>query len=263
MGRRRKSDEAPLSLFSLQDIITCLCGIMILLVLLLALHVSANRDKAKDLQSEKQSEFDRAAIEAKQLEDKRNELAQRLRERVEALQNIAVGTVSHIQLEETERNKTRENEGVLATCEAEIARLNDESVSLAAIIREETELRNETQAQLDVVQSELEKRRTRTVALLPDDGMLKRPLLVQCSSNRVVVLRLSEPPQFSWAPSEAAEQFISLTRKLDRSRDYFVIFMKPSGVEMAQKLIFVAGRAGFDVGYDALEENETLARGTP
>lgn len=263
MGHRRKSDEAPLSLFSLQDIITCLCGIMILLVLLLALHVSANQDKAKDLQAEKQSEFDQAVIEEKQLEEKRKELAQSVREQVEALQNIAGGTVSHIQLEETERTKTRENVAELATCKAEIERLENESVALTATQSEEARLRSKTQEQLDVVQSELEKRRTRTVTLLPDDGMLKRPLLVQCSSNRVVVLRLSEPPQFSWPPSEAVEQFISLTRQLDRSRDYFVIFMKPSGVDVAQKLVYCAATAGYDVGYDALEEDETLVRGTP
>jgi hypothetical protein len=151
----------------------------------------------------------------------------------------------------------------LATCKAEIERLENESVALTATLSEEARLRSKTQEQLDVVQGELEKRRTRTVTLLPDDGMLKRPLLVQCSSNRVVVLRLSEPPQFSWPPSEAVEQFISLTRQLDRSRDYFVIFMKPSGVDVAQKLVYCASSAGYDVGYDALEEDETLVRGTP
>lgn len=263
MGHRRKSDEAPLSLFSLQDIITCLCGILILLVLLLALHVSANQDKAKDLQSEKESEFDCAVEEEKQLDAKRNQLAKNVRERVEALQNIAGGTVSHMQLEEAERAKTREYDAELATCEADIERMENESVALAATLREEARLRNETQERLDVVQGELEKRRTRMVAFLPDDGMLKRPMLVQCSSNRVVVLRLSEPPQFSWPSSEAVEQFISLTRQLERSRDYFVVFMKPSGVDVAKKLLQCAALAGFEVGYDALEEDETLVRGTP
>jgi hypothetical protein len=263
MGHRRKSDEAPLSLFSLQDIITSLCGILILLVLLLALHVSANQDKAKDLQSEKESEFDRALDEEKRLEQRQNELSESVRARVEALQNLAGGTVSHIQLEEAERTKMRDYESDLATCKAEIQRLGTESVALAETLREEARLRSETQKRLDVVQGELEKRRTRLVAILPDDDVLKRPVLVQCSSNRVVVLRLSEPPQFSWPPSEAVEQFRSLTRQLDRWRDYFVFFMKPSGVDVANKLEYWAKRAGYDVGYDALEEDETLVRETP
>jgi len=37
MGRRKKRDEAPLSLFSFQDIMACLTGILILVALLLAI----------------------------------------------------------------------------------------------------------------------------------------------------------------------------------------------------------------------------------
>ena len=37
MGRRKKRDEAPLSLFSFQDIMACLTGILIMVSLLLAI----------------------------------------------------------------------------------------------------------------------------------------------------------------------------------------------------------------------------------
>jgi hypothetical protein len=58
----------------------------------------------------------------------------------------------------------------------------------------------------------------------------------------------------------ASDEFRRLLKSLDASNDYFVFLMKPSGLELARSLLSIAVKSGFEVGYDALEEDETLVR---
>ena len=52
MSRRRNSSEAPISLFSFQDLITSLSGILILLVLIMAIQVALDSGEGTERPTE-------------------------------------------------------------------------------------------------------------------------------------------------------------------------------------------------------------------
>jgi hypothetical protein len=116
-------------------------------------------------------------------------------------------------------------------------------------------------------ETQLEKsRRERSkLWLIPEaDGSGKRPLLVCLSATNLVCERFNEPQSRKEFPASAAEhQFESLLRELRPTRDYFVFYIRPSGIPAFQQFNTMAKHAGFNVGYDAVEEDRQILFSQP
>jgi DNA repair exonuclease SbcCD ATPase subunit len=109
---------------------------------------------------------------------------------------------------------------------------------------------------------EAAKRILRPVAFIPESDTQKAAHLVECGSNTVRVVSLSAPRRSAeWSSVRARSEFGELLRSCSASEEYFVFMLKPSGVSLGMSLFLLAKSSGFEAGYDALEEDATVADG--
>jgi hypothetical protein len=113
----------------------------------------------------------------------------------------------------------------------------------------------ETETQLEKTKRERSK-----LWLIPEaDASGKRPLLVSVSATNLVCERFNQPQSRKQFPAASAErQFSELLNDARPDRDYFVFYIRPSGIQQFQHFSDVAKRAGFNVGYDAVEEDRQI-----
>ncbi|MBF0228472.1 MAG: hypothetical protein HQK63_02590 [Desulfamplus sp.] len=201
-GKRRKNNnEITISLFSFQDIITCLSGIMILLVLLIAVDIvtgQAIKSPQTLMQSSKSEESLKKELELEHLE-----------------------------------KKMIQSERELADHQGKQKELNRK------LAEQKKSLSNQKKA----------------IAFIPakDANPNQRAILIECSGKYIK----TEFKKFS-TDSNDIKEFIESLENLDKLRDYPVFIIKPSASDYAMELINQVQSIGFDVGYDAMAENESV-----
>jgi hypothetical protein len=129
-------------------------------------------------------------------------------------------------------------------------------IELGELLKKTTEI--ETQL-------EKTKRERSKLWLIPEaDGSGKRPLLVSLSATNLVCERFNQPQSRREFPAATANrQFDALLNEMRPDRDYFVFYIRPSGIRQFQHLSSLAKRAGFNVGYDAVEEERQILFSQP
>ncbi len=268
MRRRARASGTPLSLFSFQDVITSITGIMILVVLLRVLDV-ISRKSIEAVQRlpqgpeviQLQSEI--AALEEehtglKELVDKgRGEVAdlsgidlKQLRETIIAEEDRGKTLAKNLN-RETEEAKKLENAAKQAEGAAE-----DLARAIKAMQGQARELEAQVAAPTGV------KPR---VFYEPAPGLSKTPVLVQCSDKGVEAKVLGRTPEVrsfiqpgSRDHRASLSAFLAWARSLDKNRMAFFALVKPSAAPYADKEVIGKLRAaGFDVGYDPFDEEKT------
>ncbi len=233
MGTRRGSDQAPLSLFAFQDIITSLTGIMILVVLLFV--IEASKLKETPPSPPPAGAVDRN-VEIKKL---RNELAQ-LQSMVKAIRDAQTVTT------------LKDRQAALGT------RVND-LVKRLMPLRDQNELiANEiasNTANIVVLRQEIKKKQeTESIRFLAGPGS-KDPVLIVCSGVDFKCSKISAaigPKVFSAGASGDLAKYIAAN--IAPSRQCLLLMLKPSSASYSSGLIKGFQNAGYDVGWDALEE---------
>ena len=257
MSRRRKR-SAPFSLFAFQDIITSVTGIMLVITMLLALELLERTDVAppkataaisKDLERSNES-ADREI----------GELEQRLQQQGERLSVAAGLSVEQLrrQVSETEdanrrlRNRTRKlRQRDRRTQErVETTRRQQESV------RKRQDLLAEVVRQIGSKRLQLKKlRQFNRVFFNPAPGNPKKPWLVEISGRRMLVAEsgvVRKPRSFV-----DVDTFMAWARQRQKRSEYFVLLLKPDGVELFREVKEGLEEAGFDLGFDLLSVGQT------
>jgi len=235
-NRRRTNSSITISLFSFQDIITCLSGIMILLVLLIALDIAA--EKSANGISE-------------------NPLP--------ALNNL---------------NKTPSDKSPSASPEKDEERLKMEIGLLKKkLLNSEQKLsaHNIRQKELKEQLQELkDKKRSlamqKSVFFIPvkEEQQNQRALLIECSKELIRSgmvndnsreREIESPTESFSTDQKGIRQLIQSLEKLDKSKEHPLFIIKPSASDYAMQLIWEVHSMGFDVGYDAMVEEESVAFG--
>lgn len=251
-GRRNRTSE-PLSLFSLQDIITCLTGIMILIVLILALEaMMAPEERAVGVHVEvpdlaymenRLQELQQKKMELLQTLARREPLdptltpADRVRKVIEMRQRL-----SFLEQLVRDQNLARQKLG-----EKQIPILNE-----VHRIREELKaLRGENKKWAEIAVSA-----PNWVTFLPGKGMDKTPHLLVVDAHTVNVISLGEPDRSrQWNMQVNENSLKTLMTDANRTREYFIILLKPSGALTGLEMYQTLRKAGFNAGYDTLEED--------
>lgn len=103
------------------------------------------------------------------------------------------------------------------------------------------------------------------VWLVPDRSITtKEAILVTVTGDGIDIERFDRPNESKQADGDHANDVFSTYLSKAKSTDQYVVFLvKPSGITLFQGLLQAAHRAGFDVGYDALEENRQIHFSTP
>ena len=261
MSRSSRSVETPVSLFSFQDIITCLSGIMIFLVLMLALQITVRLSTA--LEDVAMPE-DMTAT----LDDMRQQAAQ-LKQQVEEVEETSVVESQQQPLETARKQVELEQQyHQLSKKQMQLDRKLNEQETQNESLSDEVSSRKDEMAKAEKEIKEIEAgidqiKKDPRVYFIPEKGADKSPVLIECSGSgiRVGELNASDRPRIFTPDSNGKMAFMNYIKKYSKDRQYFVFMLKPSSEEYAMLLIAHAKNAGYDVGYDALEEDRVVGFG--
>lgn len=260
----RRVSESPFTLFSFQDIITSVTGIILLLTLILTLELTMRKfgtAEGADLALVHSLEENIERVQA--------ELAQ-LRPLV-AEGTIAAERLASTSVVELQRQITLAGEQTLRA-EAESQELQFELIRLQEVEKQTlaTQFDRETdRKQLEELLRQAqeareqvdEMRRTNSLIYSPDPGTGKVPWLVVLETNHIVATRAGSPGESrefsSTSPEGLVRQFLEFARSRSITREYFVLLVKPSGAAAFSDVLDELTSLGFEIGFDVIGEDST------
>jgi hypothetical protein len=246
MGRRRKREDAPLSLFSFQDIMACLTGILILISLLLAIDGLSDTMQAtpgQGIPAEPQA----PARAAEELREEIRLLTKTLDDRKGG---IDVSRAEVELLEDRERRMALEalrTQKTIEDAEAELARVNPEleaALASAVALREQL-----VSASARASESSLRER----VRFRPGAKYSKTPVFVEVSAAALVVGELDEslvPRLVAQLDDPGADGRLvaALASRLPDSA-YLVFVVHQNAIARFELLRDAMVRRGYEVGW--------------
>ncbi|MBI4327671.1 MAG: hypothetical protein HY674_20765 [Chloroflexi bacterium] len=282
-SKLRAHSGLRISFFAFQDIVTSVTGILILMTLILTLYLNSSA-----LLSEM------AALEPTPLQRKLAQALEqvgRLNAQNEALQqNLATAAATpdtnrlQADIETLQQQITRASSSLTRaqtrlTEQQQAEREKETTLGLADLGQHAEEIKQEIQtlrqtnqaAQVEI--KDLEKRNQQIEAkaekarqgapklwLVPEaDVSGKEPLLVTVSGAKIVCERFDKPEARKEMPAAEGDRlFADFLNGLQPAKDYLVFYVRPSGIGLFKRCRSTARNAGFDVGYDAVEENKQI-----
>jgi hypothetical protein len=285
-SRLRISISPKISFFSFQDIITSVTGILILVALMLSLHVTqgdggettspdpAQIARLQTLDAALKSvtasnvalqQWLAVAAEVSDPEALGREVAELRRDLAQVESATAV---LRARLDEQDQAARRRAAALGLTAEAtrndslrktlENLRLTNDT--LATEVRTLRDFTNQAQPHLGAPSPDSLK-----VWLIPEaETSRKQAVIVEVSGSRLVTQRFGLPETRKEASAaEAADHLAALLNRLSSEKDYLLFYLRPSGITLFERCLAAARDAGFDVGYDALEEDQVLVLQNP
>lgn len=272
-----------ISFFAFQDIITSVTGILILVTLILALYLDEAAPVTAEQQELKQqlaATLSELALASMDNEVRQTNLlilasapaAARLQTEIREWQ----GQLSALSNRLTSLKRTLAEHEQDATKQAERLGLS-ELRERAGRIQTELDARQHTNAALVAEARELDKERQELqekiekanaehkLWLIPDASPFgKEPVLITVSATNLACERFNQPAskkQFSAAT--ALRDFGDSLSRWRPDKDYLVFYVRPSGIDLLAQCVELAKRGGFQVGYDAVEEDRQIVFSTP
>lgn len=285
-SRLRSLNSTKISFFAFQDIITSVSGILILVTLILATELDrptsrTTHDADPELERKlseilrQQAEVDAqnqnlqgllAAAETAPAAEKLEADITRLRAQLAEEKKKHASVAEQLAASQS-AIEARDRTLGLTDLKAQIQRIIQEAESLA---RQESEVRKEMaslEQKVASVQSKLLKLREREgkLWLIPDkSSTTKEPILATVSSSGAKVERFDHPNAAKeFSKSGARSEFESYLAEAKPVDQYVVFLVRPSGIELFERLVKLARDRGFEVGFDALEENREIHFTTP
>lgn len=263
MARRRRNRSA-FSLFSFQDVITSVSGIMILVALLLAVQLVARAPGS----TEPSPQADVEQLE--QLIASSQEEAERLRAQIalggEAVAELAGVTRQQLQRESIEMaRRMTELDGELielADVEQRAAKAATEARAGEFDRREEMKHLDSLRESIAKEQAELEKLRSSGRRIYnPTSRVGQSTWLVQIDGEQIMAAKVgaAQPPLIFQQSTAAGRQraFQDWSTELGPSSTFFFIYINPGGAEDFDLLKDWLQTAKFSFGFDLLGREET------
>jgi len=286
MSSRLRSLDSKISFFAFADIITAVSGVLIFVALLLATDLGRPTNSSSqsvdpeleqrlqetlaqqvdvDAQSHRLQELLAIADTAPNPEKLQADIA-RLRSQL-AVEQKKQAAVADQMAESQASIVARDKILGLTTLKATVQRVIQEA---EAIVEQDAKARNEMATldqQVSQQQSKLLKLRQRDgqLWLIPDkSSTTKEPILVTVSGAGGAIEHFDHPEQRRQLGSSdvdaAFRSYLGNAKSLDQ---YVVFLVRPSGIETFRDLVKSARNLGFDVGFDALEEDRQIHFSTP
>jgi len=243
----RKDDAPAISLFSFQDIITSLTGIMFLIVLLLILFMLEMSPK-KELQAARQERraiaATRAEIEAMQQQmTSLRKSEKELSSRIEVLQKEDLDTLREkITRVQHERDAIRSKEASLQEAIRQCKKRTEEAAAhTAQLERQNRELARsaeEEEKRLDALRKSVQNSRVQAeqlkhvVRYTVENASTLAPVLVECNRNGISLLECATGQRVDLPCPEgtsAARQqlFLDYLSQRNTQGEYYTILVKP------------------------------------
>ena len=286
MREHFRSFDSKITFFAFADIITAVSGMLIFITLLLATDLGRptdSRSQAANVQVQQQ--LDETLSQQVEVDSNNRNLQQLLTaaETAPASEKLEADiTRLRAQLAEEKKKHVGVAEQLAASQSAVEAR--DRTLGLTALktqiqqviqeveslARQEAQVRQEM-AVLDQrvagVQSKLLTLRQweGKLWLIPDrSSTTKEPILAVVSGAGVKVQQFDHPNQArEFGGSSVLSEFASYLGESKALDQYFVFMVKPSGIALFGRLVKSARDKGFEVGFDAVEEDKNIYFSTP
>ena len=253
MGLRRHS--VRFSLFAFQDIITGLCGVLILIVLTMSVDLSGAREVAVSV--------DIAEDVSISIEDLRKEVAaleKSLEENRNAARKVVVAVQNTVAPAKAARlvSDMDEKERELA---ALVSQVEDLRTLVAAAKNADGRDKNKVR-EMEETRRILEKRLSslrdkKGITLIPERGMSKIPVYIVCGRDGVEILRMAGKSEVrrKYASGVMKYEIVKELLGLDHTTHTVILLVRPSGVDKMTPLAKIVRNIGFTCGRDPLEED--------
>ena len=261
MSRRRRNNGANVSFFAFQDIITAVTGILILIVILMVLMLRTPTAAAPDpIEAETRS--------LAEIEKLIQEAISKIREFSTVDFNIDGESIEDLEDEIRDLEKQLESEGnsLHLTLIMKVADLESRLKSTLAKITEMDQQRTdltETLSEFETVLSEKEiivSEASSTPQLwLKMSVTDKAPIPFEVSSNGIIQRSLEDPGfKLAVRPENISQPLRDTAKDADSSTDYYVFFIRPSGITYVDEIESLVAQEGFDLGLRPLAEELEL-----
>jgi hypothetical protein len=256
---RRGRGRSPFSLFSFQDIITCVSGIIILITLMLAVELSQRKQGSPRIQTAQLAAKLREAIADAQAEAARLEAWLKRGEiKAEELAGVSVSALQHDLFAVNEQIKSLEAEIASLQKQAQAVAEKDEKLQAKRFDREKDDKKR---AEEELKVSDLEKkllqvRHQNRVFYNPRMADGKQVWLVQIEGDRVLVAPAGSTARpnifsqrFSMFQQSGFEKWLT---NRSPAADFFFLLVRPDGINEFSELRKILIRRGFSIGFDLI-----------
>lgn len=281
MSSRLRTEKPRISFFAFQDVIASVTGILILVTLILASHL----EQVVDSESVQAPEALQRHLAALLEEQTQLELRSRLLTDSLALAQ-AQPDVAKLDLDiATLNTRIQEEQKRLDSAKSQSERQRQASIQRDATLGL-TALRNEVEktradalaiadkeraARIETQKLEKELKHAETILLkvksqkgqmwlIPDEkATSKEPILAIVSREGVTLERFDKPE--SRRVFTSAESFSGFSRFLETNtanNQYFVFYLRPSGIALFNQISERAKEKHFEIGFDALDETTQI-----
>lgn len=260
---KRFRRNTPFSLFSFQDIITGLCGIIILFVLIMLVDLVVKRDPASSHSEEQNIELeDRTSELKKEIAVLRKELSAVK----ESVKSVIVATKDKAAPEVSAKfNKDlTEKERKVA---ALVSQVIDLRTRVAAAKDADDENKNKVREMEEarrLLENKLaELKNKKGVTLIPERGEFKAPVYLVLGRGGVEVLRpLKKTTYRKWYFFDEIKDGLSTELvNLDYTTHTVILLVRPSGIKKMQVVADMVRGYGLSYGRDPLEEDVEVSLG--
>ena len=286
MSSRLRSLDSKISFFAFADIITAVSGVLIFVALLLATDLGQpTNSSSQAVDSEIEQQLQQTLVQQVAVDVENHRLQELL-----AMADTAPSTeklqadISRLRSQLAEEQKKQAAVAdQMADSQATIgardkvlgltdlkAKVKSVLQEVEAIARQASKARGEMAAldqQVAQQQSKLLKLRQRDgqLWLIPDNSSsTKEPILVTVAGAGVAIEHFDHPERRKQLQTSGANAAFKSILHEAKSLDHYVVFLvRPSGIGTFQDLVKSARDLGFDVGFDALEEDRQIHFSTP
>lgn len=255
---RRRGNAPPISLFSFQDIVTSVAGIIIFLTLMMAVELIRAKEEAPAVRTEAMNEQLETQIQQLQREIARLE-GQRVAQQ-ESLQTAATLTTGEIDARVKESRQQIEQRRAEVASLAELKRktaLARERASAEIDSRQlDRQSLESSRAAVEALRKQLKEFEDHDRLIYKNSETSKTAWLVELSGQRILAMRAGEQAvEKRFHDLAGLREWI---RDRDSSAEYVVLIIKPSGIDHFERLEQDFDGFGVDIGFDIIDESQTV-----
>lgn len=258
---RRSQKGQPFTLFSFQDIMTSVCGIVVLITLLLALELTRRSLDEEEISFESN---------ARRVQEIRKETEER-RQAIKALEEtqiLSVQTTDPTGLSAAELQERMDRvESRLESARNERARLQKELDEAKKVVdsnedvqKKIDELREERKRNEETIKAAQAKAKepldANVVLFSYYESAREKPWFVDISGSKIIAIPTIEGEETQEFPDPY--EFLQWARRRSRTREYFVLVSRPSGAAANDVLSYQLEDIGFKIGLDLIGEDRAL-----
>jgi hypothetical protein len=264
VGRRPKRSN-PISLFSFQDIVTSVTGIMVLVTLLMALELSQRQLGAPAVQTAAIADDLQAAIASAEHESRT--LEARIAAGGDAVNEMAGFDANRVKAELADlKLQTPKIERDIAELRQRVESARGRRQSAQAkheARRADRELADQLAEKIAQTQQRMERLRTSNrIIYNRAKNAVKDAWIVETTDQQIAAAPLgtaTRPTVFvGGTRDERVNACLAWAKGRDRAKEYFLLIVKPDGIETFSDLRDGLSNLGFDLGFDVVAADQTV-----